>query len=66
MRVQYTLGWQAVEDLIYAEQAGERRNTAARKIGKYLLPSSIEPEELMPKAGKIVNAVRTLDAVTSD
>lgn len=64
--VQYALGWEEVEDLIYGESAGERRNAAARKVGRYLLPSEIEPEEVMPRAGKIINAVRALDAVTAE
>lgn len=64
--VQYTLEWQEVEDLIYAESAGDRRNAAARKVGAYLLTSDIEPEEVMPRAGKIVNAIRALDSATAD
>lgn len=64
MNVEYALGWQEIEELIYAENAGERRNQAARKIGKYLLPSSIEPEEVMPKAGVLIQAVRALDVAS--
>ena len=59
--VEYALGWQEIEELIYAERAGEQRNEAARKISKYLLSSTVEPEEVMPRAGVLVNAVRALD-----
>lgn len=65
-QVEYTVGWNQIEDLLYAEKAGERRNAAARIVGRYLLPSSIEPQEVMPRAGQIVDAVRALDRVTRD
>lgn len=52
----YTVGWSAVEDLVFDEPAGKQRVTAAKNVAKLLFPDYLDMRVHMPRVAKIIKA----------
>lgn len=64
--VEYTVGWQAIEELVMDEPAGKRRITAAKNISKLLVPDYLDAMVLMPRVAKIIEAAQALKVATGE
>ncbi len=64
---EYTVGWSAIEELVFEEPAGKRRVTAAKNVAKLLFPDYLKMEQHMPRVAKIIQATAALrDATGSE
>lgn len=63
---EYTVGWPAIEALVFEEPAGKRRVTAAKNVAKLLFPDYLDMKQHMPRVAKIIDATTALKEATAD